>query len=162
MSFVLELWQLVDPLTIRFATDLVIAIVLAIAIGGERELRGKDAGISTNALVLCGSMLFTFLSMHVDPESTSRIAAQIVTGIGFLGAGLIIRDGVSVRNLTTAASIWFSAAIGMAIGFGYHAIPVIATVASIIIARFPHMRTGRIDEDDYVIAPIVATQKRKK
>ena len=131
----------VDPLTIMFAIDLALAIALGFIIGAERELRNKDAGISTHIFVICGAMLFTFMSMTVDPASKSRIAAQIVSGIGFLGAGLILKDGASVRNLTTAASIWFAGAIGMAIGFGYLEIAVIAALASVFIPRIPHVRT---------------------
>jgi putative Mg2+ transporter-C (MgtC) family protein len=85
-------------------------------------------------------MMFTFMSATVDPASQSRIAAQVVTGIGFLGAGLILKDGTSVRNLTTAASIWFAGAIGMSIGFGYLQIAVIAALASIVIPRIPHVK----------------------
>jgi putative Mg2+ transporter-C (MgtC) family protein len=85
-------------------------------------------------------MLFTFISVNVDPASKSRIAAQIVSGIGFLGAGIILKDGANVKNLTTAASIWFAGAIGMAIGFDYHEIAIIAAIASILIPRIPHMR----------------------
>ncbi len=132
--------NILDPVTISFTIDLFIAIALGIMIGGERELRNKDAGISTHTFVICGAMLFTFMSMTVDPASQSRIAAQIVSGVGFLGAGLILKDGASVRNLTTAASIWFAGAIGMAIGFGYHQIAIIAAVASIFIPRIPHVR----------------------
>lgn len=131
----------IDPITVTFVVDLVIAIVLGVMIGSERELRNKDAGISTHVFVICGAMLFTFLSMTVDPASKSRIAAQIVSGIGFLGAGLILKDGASVRNLTTAASIWFAGAIGMAIGFGFHQIAVIAALASVFIPRIPHVRS---------------------
>jgi putative Mg2+ transporter-C (MgtC) family protein len=87
-----------------------------------------------------GSMLFTFLSMHVDPESTSRIAAQVVTGIGFLGAGLILKDGITVRNLTTAASLWFAAGIGMALGFGFYIAAIASTLACIIVPRIPHFQ----------------------
>lgn len=123
-----------------FIIDLVVAVALGVLIGGERELRGKDAGISTHSLVICGAMLFTFMSMTVDPASESRIAAQIVTGIGFLGAGLILKDGATVRNLTTAASIWFAGAIGMAIGFGFYQIAIIAAFASVFIPRIPHVR----------------------
>jgi putative Mg2+ transporter-C (MgtC) family protein len=130
----------IQPTTVTFVIDLFFAIALGTIIGIERESRGKDAGISTNSFVICGAMLFTFMSMTVDPASQSRIAAQIVTGIGFLGAGLILKDGVTVRNLTTAASIWFSGAIGMAIGFGYYQIAVIASLASIIIPRIPHYK----------------------
>jgi hypothetical protein len=84
---------------------------------GEREA----AGISTNCFVIGGSMIFTYLSAAVDPNSTTRIAAQLVTGIGFLGAGIILKGELDrkITNLTTAASIWFSAAIGMAIGFNF-------------------------------------------
>jgi putative Mg2+ transporter-C (MgtC) family protein len=128
-----------DPLVIMFSIDLLIALVVGFLIGAERESRGKDAGISTHTFVIVGAMLFTFLSTVVDPASKSRIAAQIVTGIGFLGAGIIIKDGASVRNLTTAASIWFAGAIGMAIGFDYHEIAIIAAIASICIPRIPHI-----------------------
>ncbi len=129
-----------DPLVIHFAIDLVIAIILGVIIGAEREMRGKDAGMSTHIFVMCGAMLFTYMSMSVDPASQSRIAAQIVTGIGFLGAGLILKDGSRVRNLTTAASIWFAGAIGMTIGFGYHEIAIIAAAASMLIPRIPHVK----------------------
>lgn len=135
--------QLFDPLTINFITCLMLAIFLGVLIGAEREMRGKDAGISTNVFVICGAMLFTFMSMTVDPSSESRIAAQIVSGIGFLGAGLILKEGATIRNLTTAASIWFSGAIGMAIGFGYFGIAVIATLAAIFIPRIPHIKTKK-------------------
>lgn len=129
-----------DPIVIEFAIDLVFAIVAGLIIGAERELRGKDAGMSTNTFVICGAMLFTYMSMLVDPASESRIAAQIVTGIGFLGAGIILKDGANVRNLTTAASIWFSGAIGMSIGFNYHEIAILAIIASVLIPRIPHVR----------------------
>ncbi len=129
-----------DPIVVVFTIDLLISIALGFLIGAEREMRGKDAGISTHAFVICGAMLFTFMSMTVDPASKSRIAAQVVSGIGFLGAGLILKDGNTVRNLTTAASIWFAGAIGMAIGFGYHQIAIIATIASIFIPRIPHIK----------------------
>jgi putative Mg2+ transporter-C (MgtC) family protein len=137
------LLEFFDPLTLQFVTGLLISIALGMMIGVERELRGKDAGISTNVFVICGAMLFTFMSMTVDPYSESRIAAQIVSGIGFLGAGLILREGATIRNLTTAASIWFAGAIGMAIGFGYYEIAIIATLFSVFVPRIPHVRTRR-------------------
>lgn len=129
---------IITPTEITFIIDLILAVVLGFLIGAERESRGKDAGISTHTFVIAGAMLFTFMSMTVDPDSKSRIAAQIVTGIGFLGAGLILKDGASVKNLTTAASIWFAGAIGMAIGFGFHVIAIIAGLASVLIPRMPH------------------------
>jgi putative Mg2+ transporter-C (MgtC) family protein len=140
MLDILYSYIVIEPTTVTFVVDLLVAIVLGTIIGIERESRGKDAGISTNCFVISGAMLFTFMSMTVDPASQSRIAAQVVTGIGFLGAGLILKDGTSVRNLTTAASIWFSGALGMAIGFGYLQIAVIAALASILIPRIPHVK----------------------
>lgn len=139
-AFITTTFPIVEPTTATFIVDLFLAVALGFLIGAERELRGKDAGISTHTFVICGAMLFTFMSMTVDPASKSRIAAQIVSGIGFLGAGLILKDGASVRNLTTAASIWFAGAIGMAIGFGFHQIAIIAGIASVLIPRIPHVR----------------------
>lgn len=124
---------------VHLLIDLVLSLAAGYIIGAERELRNKDAGISTHTMVITGAMLFTFLSSVVDPLSQSRIAAQIVSGIGFLGAGLIIKDGPKVKNLTTAASIWVSGAIGMAFGFNYHFIGIIVTVASALIPRIPHV-----------------------
>lgn len=131
--------QLIGVNEINLLIDLGLSLVAGFVIGSEREMRGKDAGISTHTMVIVGSMLFTFMSSIVDPDSKSRIAAQIVSGIGFLGAGLIIKDGSSIRNLTTAASIWVSGAIGMAFGFNYHMIGVIVTVVAALIPRIPHV-----------------------
>ncbi len=127
-----------DP-NVVFMFNLGLSLLAGLAIGIERESRGKDAGISTHSLVIMGSMLFTFLSMQVDPESTSRIAAQVVTGIGFLGAGLILKDGTTVRNLTTAASLWFAAAIGMAIGFQFYIAAILSTLVALLTLRIPHI-----------------------
>jgi putative Mg2+ transporter-C (MgtC) family protein len=123
---------------ITFISGLILSIIAGFCIGFERESRGKDAGISTHIFVIVGAMLFTFLSMSVDPASKSRIAAQIVTGIGFLGAGLILKDGANVKNLTTAASVWFSGAIGMAFGFGLYTIGIIAAIICIFVPKIPH------------------------
>jgi putative Mg2+ transporter-C (MgtC) family protein len=97
-----------------------------------------------------GSMLFTFLSMQVDPESTSRIAAQVVTGIGFLGAGLILKEGTSVKNLTTAASLWFAAAIGMAFGFGYYIPGILSVFVALLTLRIPHIIEPHKEEERHV------------
>jgi len=102
-----------------------VALLVGLFLGTEREWRGHPAGIRTMALICVGSCMFTALGLtdafgtRVDP---TRIAAQIVTGVGFLGAGSILRQGELVRGLTTAASIWVVASLGMAIGFGYYAI----------------------------------------
>jgi putative Mg2+ transporter-C (MgtC) family protein len=117
---------------------IVIAAALTGAIGLERELRERAAGLRTHMLVGVGSALFTIVSAYAwadfrfsTPEGIvfdpTRIAAQIVTGIGFLGAGAIIRQGLSVRGLTTAAGLWVVAAIGMAAGAGYYSAAAITT-----------------------------------
>lgn len=109
---------------------LVLASILGAAIGLEREIHDHPAGMRTHLLVALGSAGFTILSIEAfaapgaDP---ARIAAQIVTGIGFLGAGAIIRQGLSVKGLTTAAGLWVVAAIGMAAGAGYYSAALIAT-----------------------------------
>jgi putative Mg2+ transporter-C (MgtC) family protein len=116
---------------------LFVAAALGGAIGLERELRERQAGLRTHLVVSVGSALFTLVSAYgfhsfdgkVDP---TRIAAQIVSGIGFLGAGAIIRQGLSVRGLTTAASLWLVAAIGMASGAGYWEGALIATFGALL------------------------------
>jgi len=121
---------------------LVVAAVLGGAIGVERELRDREAGIRTHLLVSLGSALFTIVSAYafhsflasgatVVRADPTRIAAQIVTGIGFLGAGAIIREGLSVRGLTTAATLWVVAAIGMACGAGWYGAAAITTLLTI-------------------------------
>lgn len=135
---------------ITFIFKLIIAILIGFAIGFERESKGKDAGISTHTLVVIGSMIFTYLSIHASgSDSTTRIAAQIVTGIGFLGAGLILRDGTSVRNLTTAASLWFSAAVGMAIGFDFYIIAIISGFVGLFVLRIPHMTQKGLRKNEH-------------
>jgi len=121
---------------------LVVAALLGGAIGFERELREREAGLRTHMLVCVGSALFTLVSAYGfrdfltsgDPvirADPTRISAQIVTGIGFLGAGAIIRQGLSVRGLTTAATRWVAAAIGISAGAGYYAGAVITTLVTI-------------------------------
>jgi putative Mg2+ transporter-C (MgtC) family protein len=118
---------------------LALAGVLGGLIGLERELREREAGLRTHLLVAVGAALFTiagaygFDSVRVDP---TRVAAQIVTGIGFLGAGAIIRQGFSVRGLTTAATLWVVAAVGLASGAGYYSGAVITT-AVVLVALWP-------------------------
>lgn len=106
---------------------LALAGLLGSLIGLERELRGYPAGIRTLALVTLGSALFTDASQIFDGDR-GRVAAQIVTGIGFLGAGVIFREGYTVRGITTAATIWAAAAIGMAIGLELYFVAVLGTV----------------------------------
>jgi putative Mg2+ transporter-C (MgtC) family protein len=135
----LENWQI--GLQIEFLIDIIFALAAGFVIGAERESRGKPAGISTNSLVIGGAMLFTYLSAAVDPNSTSRIAAQVVSGIGFLGAGMILKGEIDkkITNLTTAASVWYSAAIGMAIGFNFYIIALAAVIFAVLVPRIPHI-----------------------
>jgi len=114
---------------------LVLAAVLGAAIGVERELRQKAAGLRTNILIALGSALFTVVSLELAQVggTPDRIAAQIVTGIGFLGAGSILRSGRSVHGMTTAATIWVNAAVGMAAGAGLYMIASVSTVITLIV-----------------------------
>ena len=123
-----------------FLVRLLIAAVCGILIGIERESRNKPAGISTHCFVIGGAAMFTYLSIAVDPSSPARIAAQIISGIGFLGAGMILKsDSGTISNLTTAAAVWFAAAIGMAIGFGWYLIAIFATIYAVFVPRIPHL-----------------------
>lgn len=115
------------------------AIILGYIIGAERELRGKDAGISTHILVVTGAMIFT-LAGAGDVTGSTRVAANVVTGIGFLGAGLIFHADGGVKNLTTAASLWVAAALGVALGFGLYGIAVVAGLLTALIPRIPKIR----------------------
>ena len=127
---------------VSFAIRLGVCLVLGAIVGVERELRNKPAGISTNCFVMAGACLFTFVSVAVDPSSPARIAAQVVSGVGFLGAGMILKsDNHKVKNLTTAAAVWFAAAIGMVIGLGWYLVAVLATVYSVVVPRIPHVKT---------------------
>ena len=124
-----------------------LAAVLGGAIGFERELREREAGLRTHMLVSVGAALFTLVSAFAWTDwqfsnasgivfDPTRIAAQIVTGIGFLGAGAIIRQGLSVRGLTTAATLWVVAAIGMATGAGFYSAAIITTVL-VLLSLYP-------------------------
>lgn len=137
--------MVLENLPTGYEIDLLINLGISLAagfvIGVERESRNKAAGISTHCLVIGGSMIFTFLSSVVDPNSSSRIAAQIITGVGFIGAGLILKSEANgrVTNLTTAAAVWFAASIGMAIGYQFYFLAIIATAFAVGVPRIPHI-----------------------
>src|SRR5215208_5642287 len=133
------------------ALEVVFRVGLAAALGGaiglERELREREAGLRTHMLVSVGAALFTLVSAYAWTDwqfsnreglvfDPTRIAAQVVSGIGFLGAGAIIRQGLSVRGLTTAATLWVVAAIGMAAGAGYYSAAVLGT-ALVLVSLWP-------------------------
>jgi putative Mg2+ transporter-C (MgtC) family protein len=131
-------------LQLDLAIRLLLAAVLGAVVGLEREIHDHPAGMRTHLLVSLGSAAFTVLSMTVlgavgDP---GRVAAQVVTGVGFLGAGAILKEGATIRGLTTAASLWAVAAVGMAAGAGGWGVALIVTV----IAVFSLWPLGRISD----------------
>jgi putative Mg2+ transporter-C (MgtC) family protein len=143
--------QLVSSLPTLNWEEALLRLALAAALGGliglERELREREAGLRTHLLVSLGSALFTIAGAYgfhdflvsggnVVRTDPTRVAAQIVTGIGFLGAGAIIRQGLSVRGLTTAATLWVVAAVGLAAGAGYYS-AAIMTTALVLLALYP-------------------------
>lgn len=120
--------------------QLFLAVVLGALIGLERQMAGKTAGVRTYALVALGSALFSYISKFGFTEfwgvpgfDPSRIASQIVVGVGFIGAGLIVFHSERVRGLTTAAGLWVSAAIGMAIGFRLYRIGIFTTILTLAV-----------------------------
>ncbi len=133
-------WQLAPWIELDMVIRLVVAAVLSSVVGWEREMAAKPAGFRTLGLVGLGSALFAILSAEAFPgiSDPTRIAAAVVTGIGFLGAGTIIRIGRSVKGLTTAASIWAVSAIGVAVAFGLYPIAIAGTVLSLLILHLPH------------------------
>ena len=134
---------------LEFLIRLSIAVILGFALGLERELTNKYAGLRTHILVCLGACVFTLLSIYGFPtfadgdnvivdqatgvRDTARIAAQIVTGIGFIGAGTVLRNGPMVFGLTTAATLWIAASIGMACGAGLYDVAIISTVLSVAV-----------------------------
>ncbi len=119
-----------------------LATLLCGLIGVEREFRGKQAGLKTMMMIGLGATLFTILSVKIGVNSQDRIASNIVTGIGFLGAGVIFREHNQVKGLTTACVIWIVAAIGMAIGSGYYEQAIGVTfVVLLALLIFPFVET---------------------
>jgi putative Mg2+ transporter-C (MgtC) family protein len=115
---------------------LCLAAALGAVLGLEREWRQKYAGLRTNILIAIGAALFTVMSIDLSASAggdPTRVASQIVTGIGFLGAGAIMRTGVGIRGLTTASMIWVNAAIGVAVGGGEYRLAVIATGVTLLV-----------------------------
>lgn len=108
------------------------AFVIGAIIGLEREFRSKPAGFRTMIIICVGSCVYTILSKESGGESPDRIASNIVTGIGFIGAGVIFKEGISVNGLTTAALIWITAALGMAIGYHNYPLTIVVSVMVVI------------------------------
>lgn len=110
-----------------------IAIVIGLIVGAEREYQNKVAGLRTLMLVCVGSCTFTILSIKIGVENPDRLAANIITGIGFLGAGAIFRDENKINGITTACTIWVTAALGMCIGSGHIYLGILSTVVVLLV-----------------------------
>ncbi len=124
-----EVFATVEPLV-----RLLLAIVLAGIVGWERERRGRPAGFRTYIMVGLGSAMFTLVSLYAFPGSDpARVAAQVVTGVGFLGAGTILQRQTDVHGLTTAAGLWAVAAIAMAAAAGLYVIAIVGAVFAVLI-----------------------------
>ena len=133
---------------------LVLAALLGSLVGYERERTGKPAGLRTHGMVALGAALFTVVSLHgFGPASdTTRVAAMIVSGIGFIGAGAILHERGGVQGLTTAASLWVTAAIGIAVGVGMFLMSVATTILVFVLLRFGPKVTPKTDQDNLVPA----------
>jgi len=112
----------------QFSFRLLIALLLGATIGVERQWRQRMAGLRTNTLVSLGAGIFITLAVKIGGDATGRVSSYIVSGIGFLGAGVIMKDGVNVKGLNTAATLWCSAAIGSLSGMGYISEAVVGTI----------------------------------
>ncbi|MCQ6957589.1 MgtC/SapB family protein [Mucilaginibacter aquariorum] len=123
MDFSIELKDIIS---------MVISVICGGIIGFEREYKNKSTGFRTIMLITLGSTIFTIVSRH-GTGTDDRIAANIITGIGFIGAGVIFKDKMSVMGLTTAAVIWTAAAIGMTTGVGYHSLAFVFTIITLVI-----------------------------
>ncbi|MEG0929108.1 MULTISPECIES: MgtC/SapB family protein [Chryseobacterium] len=110
-----------------------ISVILGLLIGAEREYRNKSAGLRTFILVCFGSCLFTILSIKIGVDNPDRLAANIITGIGFLGAGVIFKGENKIEGITTATTIWATASIGMAVGSGYVYFSLLGTALVLIV-----------------------------
>ena len=128
----------------RILLDLLLSVILGFAIGFERKIRSKEAGIRTHTIVCMGSALMMIVSKYAfgDTADTARVAAQIVTGIGFLGAGIIVYKRQEVRGLTTAAGVWATAGVGMACGGQLYVIAVGAALIMIVAQLIFHLHLG--------------------
>lgn len=145
-----DMYSLMDlNLQISLALNITLAMILSSVIGINRERSQKSAGLRTHMLTGTGACIFTILSLYAFPESdTSRVASNIVTGIGFLGGGIIIQRKNEAFDLTTAAGVWATAAIGMAVGVGAWFIAVYSTITLWIILALLKWLKCIIAEDE--------------
>lgn len=128
MEFLQDHYVVTNELLLIF-----ISVILGLLIGAEREYRNKSAGLRTFILVCFGSCLFTILSIKIGVANPDRLAANIITGIGFLGAGVIFKGENKIEGITTATTIWATASIGMAVGSGYVYFSLLGTALVLIV-----------------------------
>lgn len=160
----------------QFILRLGVALLFGGAVGFERQWRLKSAGLRTNALVSLGSAAYILLSLYINNEEggdAGRVAAQIVTGIGFLGAGVIMKDGMSIQGLNTAATIWCSAAVGSLAGMGMFPESFVVTAAIIIthlvmrpvsdkLGKISAYKKGKKDEFYYILTIFCSADMESK
>jgi putative Mg2+ transporter-C (MgtC) family protein len=121
---------------LEVALRLIISFCIGSAIGLEREYHSKAAGIRTMIMICLGSTIFTAISLSLGSANPDRLAASIVTGVGFLGAGVIFKEGVTVTGITTATTIWICAALGTAVGAGEYFVAIVGSVIILIVLVF--------------------------
>lgn len=135
---------------IYFLPKILVSTICGAIIGYDREVRNKVAGIRTNVLIAVGVTILTTISFWISKDNTNidptRIIGQIVTGIGFLGAGVIMKHDDKIIGVTTAAFIWVVSAIGVMIGLGYYIVPILITVGLLIISKLFEILEKRIKE----------------
>lgn len=145
---------------------ILIAVLIGMIIGMEREYKNKDAGLRTLTLICIGSCVFTLLSMIISPQTPDRIASNIVTGIGFLGGGVIFKSDNGVNGLTTAATIWVTSALGMTVASGYLLIAAVGTLSVLGVLFLLTMIEKYIDKINeirtYTIVCLYEPQTLKK
>lgn len=138
---------------IEFLVNILICFILSFFIGLERQWRRRNIGLRTNVLVSLGSFLFVVLAVNLNISSDStRIAAQVVSGIGFLGAGVILKDGIHIRGLNTAATLWCNAAIGVLCAYGFLFEAIVGTtfilISNILLRKLSILMVGSYSQND--------------
>lgn len=148
-----------DPIFQETATKALLAVVLGGLIGLERNLTGHAAGLRTCMIISLAACLFTVLSVVAEPDEW-RIAPQIVTGVGFLGAGAVLHQRDQVHGLTTAASVWLVAAIGMTVGAGLFAIAIASTILALTLLAIFHPISLYLERSFYAKKPTSISTSR--
>ena len=150
-------------LALELTIRVLVSALIGAVIGYERELRAKGAGIRTHVLVALGSCLFMVISQYGFPEymkfDAARIAAGVVGGLGFLGGGIIMKTNNHVSGLTTAAGLWVTGAIGLAVGSGMYEVSVLCTILVIIVLEALNYYTVRLGEKE--VAVVLSTKDQK-